>query len=201
MKSGVWEKLPQEPPEMEGRLIGAAFFAVTNYSALVPRPGAKAKHEIWEEWAKILHKHPPAASPQFAMLTAGSLLREVCELRQETRANWERFWKGDSSMSPEKAIDLIEQLALFYGELEKEHQQHLASLPKINRPFSKKSPQHFFAKMMSDYFEKHYGRPFYEVVTALTEVAFDVSEGLNQESIRALRRAAKAPEKSRRKST
>jgi hypothetical protein len=197
MDSGVWQKLPLEPADLHGSLIEFAFLVVINFSALIPRPGPKAKWAKSLRWSEILHQSPPGESPDSAALIARYFLQSVYALKGVSTQYWDDFWEGDRSINLDKIIDHIEQLASFYNRLAMRRQQWVDSLPRIKWPYSKNTPRHFFSQAMSQWLVTHYGRPFHEVVTALTEVAFDVSESLEKENIRALHRAAKKAEKSR----
>ena len=201
MRTGVWAKLPADPARRHGQIIDFAFALVTQFSAFVPRPGAKAKKAIWWRWVKILHDSPPGTRPDTAVLQAVSLLQSVCELRHIGDQYWARFWKGDHSLNLSKVADIIEQLALFYGRIAQEERKLNKRLPKIVRPYSEDAPRHFFVRAMSLWLERTYGRAFDEVTTALTEVAFDLTDGLDKENIRALRRSTKVAEKSRPRSS
>jgi len=201
MKTEVWEKLPPEPEGAQGQIIGFAFTAVTMFAELIPRPGKKAKRAIWQKWSKILHENPPGSTPEYASLLAVSLLQALCELKAPSSAYWGQFWQGDPSVTVDNAIDLIEELALFYDRMAKEHKRHADLLPKIKRPFSDSAPQVFFTQLMSSRLEALYKRPLDSVVTALAEVAFNLPEGIEEETVRARRRSTNPVEKSRRKTT
>ncbi len=197
MKSDVWGKLPREPPEHHRDLIDFVLFSVTNFSTLIPLPNGKAKRASWKRWVKLRQDKPSLVSPDSAVWAIANLLYSFVELQPEMNAYWRQFWTGDSSITPNELIDIIEHLGLFYQRLEMQREQFLAALPAIKRPFSPSTPRKHFSRLMSDWFTKRYGRPFDDVVTALTEVVFNIGKGLEKESVRALRR----PAKSRRKST
>ena len=195
MKSDVWAKLPDQLREQAGTIIEFALFAVTGFSMLMPRPGAKAKKDAWNRWARILCEHPPATSPYSAAAHAVQLFMSMRELQSHTAEFWPQFWSGNKSLTPEMVADVIENVALFYARLEEERQRRIETLPDIKRPYSENAPRNHFSRLMSYYFMMHGGRPLDEVVTALTEVAFNVGDGLEKENIRALRRSEKTRQK------
>jgi hypothetical protein len=195
MKTEVWTKLPEEPPEHHRDLISFVLFAVTNFSTLIPHPNYKAKRTTWINWIKLCHDSPPIASPESGVSAVVNLMFSIIELKSEMDTYWRQFWTGDPSITPNGLIDIIEQLWLFYQRLEMERQQILDSLPKVKRPFSPSTPRKHFSRLMSDWFTRRYGRPFDHVVTGLTEVVFDLRDGLEKESVRSLRRPAKSRRK------
>jgi hypothetical protein len=114
----------------------------------------------------------------------------MTELRSECAFYWEKLWSGDPPVSVEQSIEFVCSLGIFFHRVQEEHKNFIATLPKIARPYSRKSREVFFTIMMSSLLNRLYGCKLDGAVTALVEIAFDKREGADQETIRARRREA-----------
>jgi ABC-type xylose transport system substrate-binding protein len=93
----------------------------------------------------------------------------------------------------------MDQLRVFYLRVDEENRAFLASLPKIKR-WNAKAAQKFFTDFLSGCMTETYAQPLDAIVAALAEVAFDLHQGLDAETVRGRRRIAGTPENSKRKS-
>jgi hypothetical protein len=185
MKTDVWEKLPPEPKDFEGKLIEWAFLAYTIFPALrQPYPKTKAK---WREWAKRLEKHAPLTDPAYLSQLSHQLSEEIFKAKLEMESYWPSLWEGDKCISPDQVLLVLDQLRLFFGRMSEEYRALLATLPKVKR-WNAKARQKFFTEVLSSRMKETYLLPFDSIVAALTEVAFDLRQGLAAETVRGRRR-------------
>jgi hypothetical protein len=197
MKTEVWGKLPSVPNDFEANIITWAFRAFTVFPAL-RRPIPKKKSKIIE-LAGHQAKHPPLTDPGYVRDLTLLLWEKIFECKDETISYWDRFWEGEKSITPDKVLNILDQLMQFYARMDEEYQRLLASLPKVTR-WNSKAAQKFFTDYLSRCMRETYGQPLDSIVATLTEVAFDLQQGVEAETIRGRPRMANAPEKSNRKS-
>jgi hypothetical protein len=129
---------------------------------------------------------------------AADLRENIYLSKGATEFYWSRFWSGDATTNPDKILSILEKLREFYVQLHREDRVWLDSLPQINR-WSAKSEQNWFTQYLSHHMTVTYGQPLDTIVAALTGVAFDLSEGVDPETVRGRRRVSKRPEKSNQK--
>ncbi len=185
MKTEVWEKLPPEPKDFEGTIIAWAFLAYTIFPALrQPYPKAKAK---WREWAMRLEKHAPLTDPAYLGQLSHQLWEETFKAKLEMESYWPSLWEGDKSISPDQVLSILDQLQVFFGRMNEEYRALLATLPKVKR-WNAKAGQKFFTEVLSRRMRETYLLSFDSIVAALTEVAFDLRQGLAAETVRGRRR-------------
>jgi hypothetical protein len=185
MKTDVWEKLPRHPKGSEGAIIDWAFSAHMMFHSF-PRRHGKGKAQWWiTDDALITH------------LCVG-LAEAICKCKSDNESYWPRFWEGDRTINTDKVLSILGHLREFYERMHVEYEELLRFLPRVNR-WSDKGHQKFFAECLSAQMKKTYGRPLDEIVAGLTNVAFDLDQGVGSETIRGRRRVGKAPEKLRRK--
>jgi hypothetical protein len=189
----VWDRLPSEPAGVQDQIIHCAYYSVTLFSAIIPMPLEHSwppKKDDLKKWSEIVHERPRGTSFDYTAGLALQLAQSMTELRSECAFYWQKLWSGDPSVSVEQSIELVCSLGIFFHRVQEEHKNFIATLPKIARPYSRKSQEVFFTNMMSSCLNRLYGRKLDRVVTALVEVAFDKREGADQETIRARRREA-----------
>jgi hypothetical protein len=197
MKDEVWGKLPPEPKFIQEKIIDWVFFAVSIFPRL-GRPYPKTMPK-WREWAKQAQKYPRPPSPETVSGYALLLREGIYELKTETDIHWHRLWGGDKSITPDQVLAIMDQLRVFYLRVDEENRAFLASLPKIKR-WNAKAAQKFFTDFLSGCMTETYAQPLDAIVAALAEVAFDLHQGLDAETVRGRRRIAGTPENSKRKS-
>jgi hypothetical protein len=198
MKTAVWEKLPSEPKDFEGNVIHWAWVAFAYFRRRpCPIPQTKSKAKL-QDWSRHRPRDP---LPDFAH-TSG-LARIVRDQMIEHRGNaqpyWPPFWEGDKNLTLDQVIAVIDQVSAFYRKLDEEDQRFFRSLPDV-KGWGNKPAQKFFSEVLSERMIEIYGRPFDPIVATLVQVAFDLAEGVNTETIRGRRRKSGTPEISRRKS-
>jgi hypothetical protein len=197
MKTDVWAKLPSGLKGIEASIIDWSFNAFIIFPRLRrPYPKTAAK---WREYCKHIEKYPRLKLPADVSLQIVLLCEDISVFKTETESYWPRLWEGDKSITPDDVITLLEQLRRFYLRLDEENQNILASLPKVKR-WNTNSAQKFFSEDLSARMRQTYGQPLDGVVAALTEVAFDLPQGVGAETIRGRRRLGRGPENSKRKS-
>jgi hypothetical protein len=196
MKTEVWEKLPPEPKDFEGTIIEWAFFAYTIFLVLrQPYPKTKAK---WRDWATRLEKHDSLTDPARLSQLSYQLWEELFKAKLTMDFHWPSLWEGDKSIRPDQLLSFLDQLGVFFGRMQEEYRALFAKLPKVNR-WNAKAPQKFFTEVLSRRMRETYLQPFDSIVAALTEVAFDLREGLAVETVRGRRRIGSGPENSKKK--
>jgi hypothetical protein len=196
MKSEVWEKLPSELKESEGSIIEWAYLA----RALFPFftfPHARTRADQLE-WVRQIRRYPPLSSPKNAAGLAWLLRNEILELKTLTDSWWSRLWPGESSLTPDRVLTILEQLQVFYDRMNREFAATFDGLPKVKHWRGARAAQIFFTEYLSARMTEACGKPLDSIVAALTEVAFDLPEGVAAETIRGRRRLS-TPEKSNRK--
>jgi hypothetical protein len=98
------------------------------------------------------------------------------------------------SIFPELKLDeLLEKVHCIervYKEADERRAEYLNDFQysKSRRVTAKDAPQVAFSKSMSNYFKKQFGQPLDAVVAALTQVVFNLKEGVSEETIRKRRR-------------
>jgi hypothetical protein len=199
MKTDVWEKLPPDPKDFEGTIIQWAFFAYTIFLVLKqPYPKAKATKAKSREWATRLEKHDTVTNPASLSQKSYQLWEEIFKAKLTMDFYWPSLWKGDKSISPDQVLSILDQLRVFFGRIHEEYRAILADLPKVKR-WNAKAPQKFFSELLSRHMSETYMQPLDTIVAALTEVAFDLPQGLAAETVRGRRRIGSAPENSKQK--
>jgi hypothetical protein len=199
MKTEVWEKLPLNPQSIPAQVIDWAFYAFWIFPRLPrPHPNLKNKRK-WDEWNKHAHKYGPLPNSAYASVLAQMLSDEMSTLRRETEQHWTELWEGDSSVSPDYTLTMVDHLRKFYGRMAELYQPAAAALPKVKR-WTPAGRQKFFSEYLSQCMTQTYGQSFDAIVAALTEVAFNISRGVAAETIRGRRRIVAAPENSAQKS-
>jgi hypothetical protein len=199
MKTGVWEKLPSEAKGFEGSIIDWAWFAFVFFRRR-PRPYPKTKSKAkWDEWRKHL---PRQTLPDFRH--TGNLLRivlnQIIQHYGDAQAYWQRFWEGDKNLTLDRVIAIMDQVSSFYLKVDEEYQLVFRTLPEVKRWSGRKPAQKFFTEFLSKQMTRAYGQPLDLIVATLAEVAFDIVEGVDAETIRGRRRTPGKPENSRQKS-
>jgi hypothetical protein len=191
MKTEVWAKLPSEPIDFEDRIVDWVFFAFTIFQSL-RRPYPKTMPKM-REWAKHIEMHPSLPEPHYQAGLANLLSVEISSLKDETDLYWSRFWGGDKSITPDRILEILDQLRLFYLQMDAEYRAGVAALPEVKR-WSPKGRQRFFTEYLSKRMTETYGHPFDSIVAALADVAFDLPDGVVAETIRGRRRGRAPPE-------
>jgi hypothetical protein len=190
MKTEIWEKLPPQPKGFEGRVIDWVFFAYVQFLRL-RRPYTKTWAK-YSEWLSQGEKHQLNPDPDygFASQLANLLWLEICKSKFNAEFDWPRFWTGDANLSVDKVLEILDQLREFYARLDEEDRAFLDTLPRVSR-WNVKGHQKFVSEYLSRRMTETYGEPLDPIVAALTEVAFDVPEGVGPETVRGRRRLAK----------
>jgi hypothetical protein len=199
MKTGVWEKLPSEPKDFQGKIIHNAWVAFVTFRRR-PRPFPKTKSKAkLHEWAEHLARQ--TLFPNFGH--TGNLLRMVLDQINghygDAQAYWQRFWEGDKNLTLDQVIAIMGQVGLFCLKVDAEYQVFFRSLPEVKHWGGNKPARKFFTDYMSKLMIETYGKPLDLIVATLEEVAFDVAEGVSTETIRGRRRKPGRPEVSRQK--
>jgi hypothetical protein len=194
MKTDVWERLPSEPKEIQGDIVGWVVFAVSMFPKL-RRPPPKKKAE-WSELLKHYQKYPPLPSAEGISGLADALSDSIRKVKTETDVCWDRLWEGDKSILPDNVLAILDQLRIFYLRMDAENRAFLAALPKVKRWKGDKAKQKFFTEYLSECMKQTYGQPLDTIVAALAEVAFDLPQGISAETVRGRRRTASTPENS-----
>jgi hypothetical protein len=182
---------------MEASIISWTFEAFTLFPHL-RRPYPTTKNG-WRKWAENLEKHAPLIDPLNLSLIVTILIEDIAKVREESETYWPLFWEGDKSITLNQVIGVLGQLGMFYIRMGEEHHKWFASLPKTRR-WNQKAAEKFFAEYISSRMKRTYGQPLDSVVAALTEVAFDLREGVSPDTVRGRRRGSTTPENSKRKS-
>lgn len=189
MKTDVWNRLPSKPPGKEGVIIESAFHAITLYSILpVPRPSSTAKKGAWKKWADNLTAHPPALTPASAHARACLLVEAMNLLETDIAHCWPSYWDGPKNVSREQVVSIVKRLPNFFARMDGEHQRFIENIPGVTRRGKRILPQRFFTLLLSKRLQEIYGKPLDTVVAALAEVTFDISDGLDAETVRGRRR-------------
>jgi len=199
MKTGVWEKLPSEPKDFQGKIIHRAWVAFVTFRRRPrPFPGTKSKAKL-HEWDRHLRRQ--TLFPDFGH--AGNLLRMVLDQinrhHGEAQAYWQRFWEGDKNLTLDQVIAIMDQVSSFCLKADAEYQAFFRSLPEVKHWSGSKPARKFFTEYMSKQMIEAYGKPLDHIVAALEEVAFDLAKGVNTETVRGRRRKPVRPEISRQK--
>jgi hypothetical protein len=188
MRTDVWNKLPDQPPNMEGQIIDLVFVAVRTFWQVVPHPpyGPQSTRSAWKKYATVTHGHPRLTSPESVIWTMTRLLQALID--HNVRARWDELWNGDPSITFDKCVDFIVALGLVFDRLDQENKAAIPALPAIKRPYGKQAPEVFFSQLISSRLASIYGKPLDGVVAALTSVAFDLPNSIAEETIRSRRR-------------
>jgi hypothetical protein len=189
MRTNVWERLPDEPPNMEGQIIDLLFHAVAIFWQVVPHPpfGPQSTRSAWKKYATVTHGHPQPTSPEMANSAIGQLLQAAMD--HNVGGRWDELWNGDPSITFDKCLDCVEALVSVFIRLDQENKAAIAALPRIKRPYGKRAQEVFFSQLVSLRLASIYGKPLHAVVAALTSVAFDLpDDGVGEETIRSRRR-------------
>jgi hypothetical protein len=197
MKTEVWERLPSEPKGIQGNIVDWVFFAVLIFPRL-PRPYPKTKAG-WRELAELYQKNSPLPSAESLSDLASLLLDEMRKIKTETDLCWGRLWEGDKATSSDHVVAVLEHLRIFYLRMDEDNRAFLATLPEVKRWKREKPKQKFFTDYLSRRMKQTYGKPFDTIVAALTEVAFDLPQGVETDTVRKRRGIASTPENSKRK--
>jgi hypothetical protein len=199
MKTEVWKKLPAEPNDFEGNIIDWTFFAVTIFPRLArPVPKTMAKLTEWVEHRK---RYPVLPNPETVSGYAFLLSDVIQGLKTETDLYWDRLWEGDRSIRIDQVLVILDQIRLFYLQMDEENRALLDFLPQVKRWHGGKPAQKFFTDYLSARLKQTYGQPLDSIVAALAQVAFNISKGVDAETVRGRRRIVViTPENSKRKS-
>jgi hypothetical protein len=197
MEAEVWGKLPPESKGLEGQIVEWAIDAYWVFPHL-PRPIPKTRARLvdWakQEWPKQLEKFTPFAYHKYTSTLCQLLYEQVYITKPEAHSYWKQFWSGDTTITPEKIVEILDQLRAFYVQLHKDQQAFIDTLPRVNR-WNAKAHQRFFTEFLSSRFQATFDQPLDSIVAALTGVAFALPEGVASETVRGRRRLGKTPEK------
>jgi hypothetical protein len=111
----------------------------------------------------------------------------------DARERWRVLWPGDSQVTFEIALSLVNQIATFYALLDSERKQLWAAVrfPHPRKKRGKNVRPGIVARLLSDHFQKSFGEPCDEVVAELVATVFNYpDDGLSAEAVRGLRRFA-----------
>jgi hypothetical protein len=109
----------------------------------------------------------------------------------------------DASPNFEELVAWARYIADVYARLserEKELNRSWA-LPPIGKKAAADAPQRAFSAAISNDFQRLFGQPLDDAAGALTEVVFNLPDGLDRDTIRGRRRSAARAAHSRKKST
>jgi hypothetical protein len=185
MKTDVWAKLPPDPPDQQGLIIQWSLEAA-HYAAMIrpPKPKTKKALAAWHQ------KYPPIISAEDVQGAAARLRGMIIEYLPYGAAHWVELWPGDQETSIGDAVKFVGCLEEFYRRLEIEHRAAIkaANLPYLRKKGVRNADQVFFSRVMSDRLKGLYNSPLDGVVTALTDVVFDLGGRINEEKTRGRRR-------------
>jgi hypothetical protein len=188
MKTEVWGKLPPNPPEMEGRIIDFVCLALNEADGLRP-PWPRKREDV----AEYLRQYPTKFSYAEMGRLAEVLGSEMTQQGSTSRTYWDELWPGDPRLDLADITKILSDTAEFYNRLGMKAAMAARILPPAPRKRrSKTARQTHFGRIMSRFFEDAYHSPLDPVVTALTGVAFDLSDGPTTDTIRGRRRTGRA---------
>jgi len=173
MKPAVWDRLPPASRGREGCIIAWTC-------------GAADISAKWQPKAPI--GNPPAQS---AIIHAEFLASAMRASIPDAFDRWHALWQGDSGITFEIAVSVVDQLTDFYRRLDAENKQLWAAV-NFPHPHKKRGKNVRFAmvsRLLSDRFQKNFGEPCDEAVAELVAVVFNYpKEGVSAEAVRGWRR-------------
>ena len=174
MKTDVWDKLPPSPPDQQGLIIPWSLDAA-GYAAMI---------------RQLKRKNKRALAAEDVQDAAAWLRGMIIEYFPYGAAHWVELWPGDQETSIRDAVEFVGCLEEFYGRLEIEHRAVIktANLPYLRKKGARNADQVYFSRVMSERLKGLYRRPLDGVVTALTDVVFDLGGRINEEKTRGRRR-------------
>jgi len=182
MKTIVWPKLPKTPYDLEGDLIAAAFDYGQKgfgryYLQKQPLPYCPTMLDgmIRSRQLPYVEISERAACVRDAML----------ESFADTNRTWPNFWKSKIVPDFQTAVELLRDISEAYAELDRQWRACLGCLPRIRKRNASNLDEQVFVPMIGLELQQLYGRPpNHEVVAGLTQVVFDLKDGVGYETVR-----------------
>jgi hypothetical protein len=124
---------------------------------------------------------------------ARRLLRELNTPNRFETEIFMNLWDGEPPITFKDYLGLLLKTANYFDQLDKEVtvtvRSRVKTLPRRSRKGAiDRAPQIQFARTLSAWLRKQYGRPHDAVVATLVTVAFDLTEPVGDETIRSWRR-------------
>jgi hypothetical protein len=206
----LWKQLPTKLRGKEFDLILQAILAYDRAAGLRP------PHEQQMTLMKgFLQEHAPITDPArmaeynerfVSPLTYGSiaitarlLLGDLKRISSRARVSWQEAWPGDAELTFDKLLSVVEATVTCCEKLDDEARQIEAAM-NFPKPPPKRggrtAAQVYFADIMQDYFRREFDRPMTPTVAVLSQVMFDLPEGVDESTIRKRsRRIGRLPQK------
>jgi hypothetical protein len=187
MRTGVWEKLPPSEKGAENFIVLWAFIGA-HFAAACRPPWPRRKEEIPE----YLQKYLPIVNSEVAAGYALMLRDAMKATRDHAREAWSPLWPGDSLVTFEDAVSIVEHLATFYRRCDEKDKEFLAmvSLPDIRKKNARNARELLFARLLAHHFQRRFGKSLDPVIAELSAVVFDQDAGVGSSTIRGRRRSA-----------
>jgi hypothetical protein len=193
-----WKELPAKLRGRETELITWAIMAHGRAMDLRP-PHAQQMKLLKGFLQKHLRMDDPVLQTEYnerfvspltygsIAITADSLLDELRQIPSWTRARWQEVWRGDPEITFDKLISIVEVTADCFERLDDEARQIDAQMKWPNPPRKRGGrtvAQVHFAEIMQDYFRREFSQPMTPTVAVLSQVMFDLPDGVDESTIR-----------------
>jgi hypothetical protein len=139
-------------------------------------------HVILKYRHAISIQQPPPIVPDRAESIARTARMMIDEMRapplhDDALFLCERMWPGHPSITFDKLIAVLEQIATFYDYVSTERRNAIVAAddpPLPTKRGAKRAPEGWFSQAMSKFFLRNAGKPMDRTVEFLTDVVFDV---------------------------
>jgi hypothetical protein len=173
----VWEKLPGKDKNAE-IVIEKIFEATRLVFDKRPRPPMPKDEDGRREWFARY------ACPTLRGVEGLALwLREALEATaKQAEAQWPTNVPFEKFRDFVQHVEWIERV---YGQMADEGERYWARLeyPQLRNTHSERTPKNAFSLMMTSFFERKFGAPFYEIVAAIETAVFK-SDGASAETVK-----------------
>jgi hypothetical protein len=185
MRTEVWKKLPPSTKGAEDFIIEWAFIGAQFAAAYRPPLPRRMK-----QLPKYNQKYPPILTPEDVSAYASFLLNVMKATSHQAKEGWSYLWPRDQRLTFEDVVSILEHLVTFYRRLDEKQKEFLArmSLPNIRKKNSRNAPELLFTRLLTDHFQRRFGRALDPIVDALSSVVLGRDAGV--ETIRGRRRSA-----------
>jgi hypothetical protein len=173
----VWEKLP-EKDENAKIVIERIFDTVRHVFAKRPRPPMPKDQDRRREW---IARYAPTTLRGVEGLALW--LREALEATaKQAQAQWPATVPFETFNDFVRHVAWIERV---YGQMADENERYWSRLeyPQLRNTHSERAPKNAFSLMMTSFFERKFGAPFYEIVAAIETAVFK-SDGASAETVK-----------------
>ena len=196
MKTEVWPRLPSAPEGLEGQVLEIAFqVGRKDFADYVFERDPLPYVPLAVPW-----RNGPPLGLRFHQIAelAATLRDALVESGLELAPCWTAAGGAEAVEEFAELVGALDNVRERYAARQRDWAAALAKFPRCRKRNSPKARQWLFVPLVAYQVHALYGRaPTLRVVAALTQVVFDLSDGVDTEAVRSLLRAYRADRRNR----